>query len=1709
MAPAKKKRIVVVLGMHRSGTSAITRGLMALGVGLGDHLMPGKPDNEKGFWEDLDFNALNVEILKLLGHDWDTSVPVADTELRDARLLPLRLRAVELLRQKTLKLPVFGIKDPRIARLLPFWKGVFGHLNFDIAYLIALRHPMSVARSLKKRNGFEPEKSYYLWLEHMKSSILGTDGCPRLLVDYDLFMDHPEAQLLRIADRLCLPPGPDFKMMVEAFKRDFLDAGLRHTRFLQEDLQLEPAAPGRLDPAYGVLKRIAMDDLSIESPEVEQTFTRLAQHLQEISPALRYMTALECNISNLSTGITERDNRLSSANKGIIARDEHIAALSRSVSARDEHITALEQSLIERDEHITTLSQSLTEHDEHITTLSQSLIERDGHITTLSQSLIERDGHITTLSQSLIERDERIATLDQMTAEHGRQLASLTQVIGDQTKQINAVLASRSWRVTKPLRLCGAGIRTVRTKIRGWRGVVKKCVRFFYHQMPLSQSAKWRLRSFAFRHFGSIIGANSTITVSELIAANGRTLASGGTFSGTRWFSGGDKTQRVLDYLNQPADPERTLSWGYSRFMQHLWKSRPDLQQAFDLGSEEGRKSFAHWYLMSARHEYGLPVAAYPDYVLNSLTCGDSASVRNIAKDLLDSARNGTPSSKGTEIVQEMAADLSGANLIGYARGEFGMGEHVRMVARACAEAQTPFTIIDFEEKGFHGNRDKSVDSWISNRPEYRTNIFHINADAFPALFFHFGRELFADHVNIGYWAWELANCPEEFDLALNMVDEVWAISDFVRGSFQQRSPVPVIHMPLAVSMPELQRPYDKGYFGLPAEEFVFLFTFDAASYLDRKNPLGVVSAFKRAFPDRRDGVCLVLKTMNAQESDPLWQQLRREVDGDPRIRLITSRMTRDEILGLNSVCDAFVSLHRSEGFGRCLAESMWLGKPVIATNYSGSRDFAREGTACVVDYRLIPIQEGRYPCWQGQLWADPDIEHASWFMRKLRNDAVFRDYIAKAGQGFIRKNFNEEAIGARYTKRLKEIAVRNDPAAPESSLRAVREPDPGAKETIVGRIDLPQDRAIDPAPLRGTTEIAGWTIADSGIAGVEAFVDGQRLGQAHYGILRPDVGAEYPDMEDASRCGFFWMMDTRAFANGEHRLELVVASISGSSMSLAMNVLIDNSMANGDPGYGRWLKRNASTRTEIDSIRDQLDGMTARPLLSLVAATRGRTDTSLAAETLASLAEQLYPDWELMVAADEQEGMELLRTAKELGIENRIHVRPPGSDGLRGLFRACQGWHAGVIDWGDRLDPRALFAVASTLNADPALDIIYTDEDRMVDGERADPSLKPAWSPSLFEGVNYIGRLWFARRSALELAAGSPPDVGEIPEHELLKELADKTRHVAHIPMVLYSRREAVLPRAAPIKGAANAALQGTTSSARPLVSVIIPTCLGDLGIVEKCLSSLFERTAYERMEVILVVNNVADTEATRAFLARWPAKLLRWQAPFNWSAINNFGALGARGEYLLFMNDDVEVVGRHWLDSMVRAAGSPGVGAVGATLRYPNGTLQHMGIFLADHGSGTSHAFRFFTGREPELEHLLACDRECTAVTGACMLTGADVFRKLGGFDEALPLVCNDTDYCLRLQANDYRCLVAANTELIHHEGISRAGMPETEDVKLFRERWESLLALGDPYMNPNLIAARDAWVINPEATGSLIGRRIGLPGAVDVGAPRSGLA
>jgi hypothetical protein len=280
-----RKRIIAVVGMHRSGTSAVTRGLQVMGVDLGDKLMPAiEDDNPKGFWEDLDISTLNNELLSSLGSDWHHLAPIEfDDNEKALSENNYFIRAVELLHQKIGKRTLFGFKDPRLARLLPFWKEVFSYCQLDAACVLVVRHPLSVAKSLTKRDGFDMEKNYLLWLVHVIESLSNTAELKRVLVDYDNLMQTPEFEVDRIAKQLDLEIDP---VELERYKSEFLDKELQHTVYDLDDLSLDDACPPLVREIYAMLLDLASDKIKLDDPAVSNQIVQWVEECKRLKPIL-------------------------------------------------------------------------------------------------------------------------------------------------------------------------------------------------------------------------------------------------------------------------------------------------------------------------------------------------------------------------------------------------------------------------------------------------------------------------------------------------------------------------------------------------------------------------------------------------------------------------------------------------------------------------------------------------------------------------------------------------------------------------------------------------------------------------------------------------------------------------------------------------------------------------------------------------------------------------------------------------------------------------------------------------------------------------------------------------------------------------------------------------------------------------------------------------------------------------------------------------------------------------------------------------------------------------------------------------------------------------------------------------------------------------------------------------------------------------------
>lgn len=286
------KKVLVVLGMHRSGTSALTRGLQVLGVSLGDNLMSAfEGNNSKGFWEDLEIVAINDAILAWFGMDWHSLGSLHEEHDWPGLLgSPLVTRAEDYLRAQVLHQSLFGIKDPRMARLLPFWREIFKRCAVEPVFLISSRDPVSVADSLALRDGFLPGKSYYLWLEHMLSSLLDTSAATRCVVSFDRLLDRPAKELARIAAVAGLP-APEGAAL-DDYCLEFLDQELRHFRHTPNDLEIDPNLAQEVARLHSLLECLAIDELSLEDISVQEAFDVLRERLLQLGPTYRLIVAL-------------------------------------------------------------------------------------------------------------------------------------------------------------------------------------------------------------------------------------------------------------------------------------------------------------------------------------------------------------------------------------------------------------------------------------------------------------------------------------------------------------------------------------------------------------------------------------------------------------------------------------------------------------------------------------------------------------------------------------------------------------------------------------------------------------------------------------------------------------------------------------------------------------------------------------------------------------------------------------------------------------------------------------------------------------------------------------------------------------------------------------------------------------------------------------------------------------------------------------------------------------------------------------------------------------------------------------------------------------------------------------------------------------------------------------------------------------------------
>ncbi|MDZ4369948.1 MAG: glycosyltransferase family 2 protein [Phenylobacterium sp.] len=555
-----------------------------------------------------------------------------------------------------------------------------------------------------------------------------------------------------------------------------------------------------------------------------------------------------------------------------------------------------------------------------------------------------------------------------------------------------------------------------------------------------------------------------------------------------------------------------------------------------------------------------------------------------------------------------------------------------------------------------------------------------------------------------------------------------------------------------------------------------------------------------------------------------------------------------------------------------------------------------------------------------------------------------------------------------------------------------------------------------------------------------------------------------------------------------------------------------------GQHEYLDWVEKHdtlsASDRTAIG---DHIARMPRRPLISVVMPVYAAPPELLSA-AIESVRAQLYSDWELCIADDASPGEAVWETlARYAALDARIKVFRRAENGnicaaTNSALALATGEFVALMDHDDLLPERALYEIAALLDRHPDADLIYSDEDKVDDrGRRYEPHIKTDWNPELMLSQNMVSHLGVYRRALMVDAGGLREGFEGSQDYDLALRIAERTTpdRIHHIPWILYHWRQqggpttfsqAQMERCALAAQRAVAEHLDRTSQPvldvrqmedtpgwvtvrrappdpRPMVSVIVPT-RDRADLLAQCADGVLSQTRYDPLELIIVDNGSVEPETASLFarLAADPrVRILAAPGPFNFSGLNNLAAAEARGEILLLLNNDISMIRPDWLDVMVAQAVRPNVGAVGARLLYPDGTVQHGGVALglggvAGHlGYGVSGASGGYYG------HLKSA-RNVSAVTAACLAMRKAVFEQVGGLDaQNLAVAFNDIDLCLKVRAAGYDIIWTPQAELFHHESASRGDDLKGEAQARFRAealhmraRWGDVLD-ADPFFSP----------------------------------------
>lgn len=561
------------------------------------------------------------------------------------------------------------------------------------------------------------------------------------------------------------------------------------------------------------------------------------------------------------------------------------------------------------------------------------------------------------------------------------------------------------------------------------------------------------------------------------------------------------------------------------------------------------------------------------------------------------------------------------------------------------------------------------------------------------------------------------------------------------------------------------------------------------------------------------------------------------------------------------------------------------------------------------------------------------------------------------------------------------------------------------------------------------------------------------------------------------------------------------------------------------DVDYRQWFEDHKVTQEEWEKQRKTVFGI--RPVISILVPVYN-TPVNFLMEMIESVRNQSYENWQLCIANASPDNQELSKVLKEqAGKDKRICITDVKenkgiSENTNRALEIAEGDYVGFLDHDDVLALNALFEIVKKINEAGRADVIYTDEDKvsMDLTEHFSPNFKPDFNVDLLRSNNYICHFFVAGKAMVEKLGGLCPEYNGAQDYDLILRCTEQAEHILHVPKILYHWRthkdstadnplsksyayeagkkaiEAHLQRCG-----VKAEVEYTSSpgfyrvkyelEGNPLVSIVIPN-KDNKECLEKCVHSIITKSTYKNFEVVIVENNSQTKEIFSYYkkIRSDRIRIVTWKGEFNYSAINNFGVSHCKGDYIVLLNNDTEVISEDWLEEMVGHCQRQEVGIVGAKLYYPDNTVQHAGIIVGI-GGVAGNVFVGLPRAYSGYMHKASLQLDLSAVTAACLMVKKTVYDEVGGLEEKLKVAFNDVDFCLRVRKAGYLVVYDPYVEFYHYESKTRGAEDTPEKIRRFqseieymRSHWIDILKNGDPAYNPNLTLKKWDYSLKADA-------------------------